>query len=224
MFTKTSIKVKKELLDKAQESLPNVDFKLALNEKTGRFFYDPWVISPQFKNTVWEEILNTIPEPIGEARIIILKPGSGYQSHSDIDDRFHLNLSGDKYSYLVNLDENRMYPVEQDLYWYYMNAGPRHSAINLGKFDRVQIVVRKLLPDTLLSTPVKVIISPASDNLHFRFDFDNVVSPWLNSAVKANTVSNFEFTEKTVSFFVSLTGLEELKKLNLRGFNFVEIR
>lgn len=224
MFTRTDIQVSKQLFDRVLQELPNVDFKLSINKPTGRFLYDPWVIKEEFKNTAWEELLNTLPPNIGEARIIILKPGSCYQSHSDIDDRFHLNIAGDEYSYLVNLDAGKLFPVVQDLYWYNMNAGPRHSAANLGKFDRVQLVVRKLLPDVKLINAVKIVATPVEGNIFARFDFDDFVSPWLNVAVKESKVADFEFSDAGVSFFVTREGLDELKNLNLKGFNLVETR
>jgi hypothetical protein len=224
MFTRTSIQVSKQLFDKILQELPNVDFKLSLNKPTGRFLYDPWVIKEEFKNSAWEELLNTLPSNIGEARLIVLKPGTGYQSHSDIDDRYHLNISGDKYSYLVNTDTNIMYPVQQDLFWYNMNAGPRHSAVNLGKHNRVQLVVRKLLPDVQIEGFIKIDAVPDAGNNYFRFDFDDFVSPWLNQAVKESKIANFEFSETHVSFYVSTEGLQELRNLNLKGFNFVETR
>lgn len=218
MFTKTDIKISQSLFENLHKNLPVVDFKFSLNTQTGRFLYDPWVIKEEFKGTVWEELLRTLPSPIGEARIIILKPGSGYQSHADIDDRYHLSLSGAKYSYLINIDTHQMYPVETDLFWYNMDAGPRHSAVNLGKDDRIQIVVRKLLRDTTIENSIRITIAPTKENLYFRFTFDDEISPWLNNAVKTQKISNFEFTQTSVSFDLDTRALSDLEKLNLKGF------
>jgi hypothetical protein len=74
-------------------------FKTPLNEPTGNFFYDPWLIKDKYVGTVWEKLLASLPQPHGEARVIIMEPGSSYMAHSDIDNRWHLNIQGD-YSYL----------------------------------------------------------------------------------------------------------------------------
>lgn len=218
MFTKSSIQIDQNLFDRAISNLPKVDFRLTLNEKTGRYLYDPWVIKQEYKGTVWEEILKTLPEPIGEARIVILKPGTGYQSHSDIDDRYHLNLSGDRYSYLIDTDKQQMYQVNQDRFWYNMNAGPRHSAVNLGNVDRVQLLVRKLLKDVYISDYVSVTINSKGVNDSSRFLFDDILSPWLNSAIKRSIVSNFEFEGTTVKFNVSKEFIHEFNNLDLSLF------
>lgn len=223
MFTKSSIRVSPELFDQAINNLPKVDFRISLNEKTGRYLYDPWILKEEYKGTVWEEILKTLPTPIGEARIVILKPGSGYQSHSDIDDRYHLNLSGDRYSYLLDLDKQQMYRVTQDRFWYNMNAGPRHSAVNLGSTDRVQLVVRKLLKDVNLENSVHVVIQSKGVNDSSRFFFDDIVSPWLNRAAKRSIVSNFEFEGTVVKFNMSTKFIHELNELDLSSF-VVEIK
>ena len=224
MFTKSSIQVPEDIFNQAINNLPTIDFRISLNKKTGRYLYDPWIIKEEYKGTVWEEILKTLPKPIGEARIVVLKPGTGYQSHSDIDDRYHLNLSGDRYSYLIDIDKQQMYQVNQDRFWYNMNAGPRHSAINLGKEDRVQLVVRKLLPDTKITNSTRITVAPSTENLYFRFDFDDIVSPWLNVAVKEEKITNFEFSSDWVSFDINDVGLEEFKKLDLTGFAVNECR
>lgn len=218
MFTKSSIQVDQNLFNQAINNLPKVDFRLSLNEKTGRYLYDPWVIKQEYKGTVWEEILKTLPEPIGEARIVTLKPGTGYQSHSDIDDRYHLNLSGDRYSYLIDIDKQQMYQVNQDRFWYNMNAGPRHSAVNLGNVDRVQLLVRKLLKDVHMSDYVSVVINSKGINDSSRFLFDDILSPWLNSAIKRSIVSNFEFEGTTVKFNVSKDFIQEFNNLDLSLF------
>jgi hypothetical protein len=80
------------LLNEAQGSVPAVESKLTINQPTGNFFYDPWDIKEEFKGTVWETLLNTLPLDIGEARIIVLGNGTTYMSHTDIDDRYHLSL------------------------------------------------------------------------------------------------------------------------------------
>ncbi len=90
MLTKLNYTVSADLLQEAANSLPSEDFKSSINSPTGSFFYDPWVIKPEFENTVWNKILSTLPFEVGEARIIVLSYGDCYQSHGDIDDRYHV--------------------------------------------------------------------------------------------------------------------------------------
>lgn len=192
MLKATNYLVPKELLENAKHSIPNIDFRLTINKPTGNFFYDPWVVRDEFKNTVWESILNTLPEPMGEARLIVLEPGKAYQSHSDIDDRFHLNIAGDNRSYLINLDDLKMHPTKLDYTWYDLDASPRHSAVNFGEFDRIQLVVRKLLHRNTLSNPVRIKISGD------RFEFDDRISKLLNNLNKNGYISDFSIEGESV--------------------------
>ena len=215
MLKPTSYTVPTELLEKAKHLIPNIDFRLTINKPTGNFFYDPWIIRDEYKNTIWEEILNSLPEKVGEARLIVLEPGKAYQSHSDIDDRFHLNIAGDNRSYLVNLDTLTMYPTKSDFKWHDLDASHRHSAVNFGELDRVQLVVRKLLIDNKLTNPVKVKISGD------RFEFDDRISKLLNNLNKSGYISNFDvkgdsvFLSMESAIYYSTLGQEKYKRVKV---------
>lgn len=219
MFSKTNFYVPQNLLDQAVAAIPDIDFKLTINQPTGRFFYDPWEVKKEFENTIWNDILKTLPSYIGEARIICLSPAKCYQSHADIDDRFHLNISGDEYSYLVNLESEQMFKIIKDNYWYTLDTSPRHSAINFGKIDRVQLVVRHLLKENKIdqSIFVKVSINELDDN-NSRFLMDDVISPWLNKKSKCGKISDFNFTEKNISFKLDSNLEEELYNIIPKSF------
>ena len=131
MITRLESKISNLMLEEALKSLPDFEKRIVLNQPTGNFFYDPWKIKLEFKNTVWEDILKSLPFNKGEARIIKLDPGESYLCHADIDNRWHLNLKGQQ-SYLVNLDDHVLYPTNADGFWYSMNAGKLHSASNYG--------------------------------------------------------------------------------------------
>jgi len=197
--------------------------KTELNQPTGNFFYDPWEIKPEFRNTVFEELLNSIPDPIGEARLIVLKPGSCYHSHADIDDRYHLNLLG-QYSYLIDLDTEQMFATEVDGEWYEMNAGRRHVAANFGSKERLQIVVRKLLSSNNLVNPVSVNVSYSGSRPDkARFIFDDQISPWLNSAVKEGIIDNFRTDQKQIWFDIEQSSLSDFKNKFSLDFNIVKV-
>jgi len=195
--------------DIKKHSFNGLSDKTILNEPTGNFFYDPWNIKKEFKNTIWEEMLSTLPTPIGEARIIKMEPGTTYMAHSDIDDRWHLNLEGND-SYLIDLDNLDMYALERDGYWYTMDAGKKHVASNFGPVDRIQIVVRKLLIETEDKNLVNVIINPTAKKFDYRFQFDKHVSPWLNRTNKKGLMKDFAHDGSNVSFKVVKEALEDL--------------
>lgn len=212
MISLTPYSVSDSILEQAQNSIPYIESDdkksaLILNQPTGNFFYDPWKIKPEFKDTVWETILNSIPAPIGEARIIQLQHGTCYMSHCDIDDRYHLNLEG-QYSFLIDVDSQEMFPTTSDAKWYTINTGLRHVAANFGSVRRSQLVVRFLLNKVNLSNPVGVKIMPTCVNP--RFEFDDIVSPWLNKMNKLMSLSDFKILEDGVSFKIEEHSISDL--------------
>jgi hypothetical protein len=209
MLRATNHSVDTNLLKHALSNCHTDQFKLSLNMPTGDFFYDPWVIKPEFKNTVWEEILTSLPYDQGEARIITLKPGTSYCCHADADDRWHLNLQSE-YGFICDLDQLTMYKLSTDGYWYDMDAGRRHTAANFGSVDRIQLVVRQLLKKNILAEPVSVKIVTKTNAVDFRYQFDNTISLWLNNANKKGIISNFKFIDGEVSFNVERQHLESL--------------
>jgi len=212
MMRKTTHTVPDVLIDKAQQEFAFNGFKTPINKPTGNFFYDPWEIKEEFKGTVWDDILKTLPYTVGEARLINLKYGVCYQSHADIDDRYHLNIQGDM-SYLVNLDNDTMHRITNDGYWYELDAGPRHSAMNVGYVERIQLVVRKLLSRNTVDNPIKITITSTSDNVdENRFRFDNTVSSLLNRYNKEGIISDFFPTLDIVTLTINNEYVEELTK------------
>lgn len=179
-----------------------------LTEPSGDFFYDPWLLKDEYKNTVWEDIWNSLPIATGQARIIVMNSPSCYTQHADIDDRYHLNLSGDQ-DYLIDLDNQQMHKLVKDGVWYEMDAGRLHTAISAGEHTRMQLVVRKLLTRNQLVDPVTVGIHAGGSNPRYRFD--NTISPWLNFATKHGIITNFEQTRVAVYFDIEKDSLEDLR-------------
>jgi hypothetical protein len=210
-----------DLLKQALSTVNNDHFKLSLNQPTGEFFYDPWVIKPEFKNTIWEKILNSLPYDQGEARIITLKPGTAYCCHADADDRWHLNLQSE-FGFICDLDHNVMHRLSTDGYWYNMNAGGKHTAANFGSIDRIQLVVRQLLNKNKLVDPIFVKIVTKVQTVDFRYQFDNTISPWLNIANKKAIINNFKFINDEVSFNIERNNLESLKTIVPNVFEVIE--
>jgi len=214
MLSKLNYTVPLDLLQAAGMLPDQEEFRFAINQPTNDFFYDKWEIKPEYKDTVWDKILQSLPvDDIGEARVISLKSGTCYLSHSDIDDRYHLNITGDE-SFLVDLDNNQTHNLVKDGYWYTIDAGKIHSAVNVGRFTRVQLVVRKLLKRGLLENPINITLVPnTSCKDTARWVFDRHVSKWLNYANKRQVIDNFKFSHGKVSFTLEQKELDNLSKI-----------
>ena len=202
--------VAKNLLVEASNALPDVGFKFALNTPSGDFFYDPWIIKDEFKNTVWEEILNSLPVvDKGEARIIKLDIEKCYTMHSDIDDRWHLSFDYNN-SYLIDLVTKQMHQPLPGL-WYTMDAGLLHSAVNFGDKARYQLVVRQLLPKCKLTEPVNVTLQLHNPPTNYRYVLDSYISPRLNAMCKDKKISNFNpINDKHINLTIEKSSLSEL--------------
>jgi hypothetical protein len=212
MITETSFQVPLKLLQTCIDSLPNIDYRLTLNKSSGDFFYDPWIIRDEFKDTVWEEILNSLPGNQGEARLIKLLPKDCYMCHADLDDRWHLSLTGNQ-SYLIDLSDAIMHKLEATGKWHEMDAGKLHTASNFGEVDRVQLVVRKLLinPDAKYFINVKIV--PVVPRFDIRYQFDQTISPWLNKHIKAKDIAKVSIKDNIIYFKLNPAKLENLTNI-----------
>lgn len=213
MIRQTQYVVSSEDILQARKALPDKDYsKLSLNSPTTDFFYDEWIIKPEYVGSVWERLLAVLPTDIGEARIIKIPPGKCYQAHADIDDRYHLNIVGNK-SFLINLESGVMYPTVSDNLWYDMDASSIHSAANFGDIDRIQLVVRKLLIRSNINTMkhVRLTYSNTRSDYLFRYHFDNSVSSWLNKINKMGKMNNFKCSETSVEFDIDPYVIDDLK-------------
>lgn len=212
MINKLQYRIPNTVFQNLKNEIPEFDQRIDINSPTGNFFYDPWTVSDEFKNTGWQTVLDCLPFPIGEARLMKLNPGTAYYSHADIDDRYHLNITGEK-SFLVDLDKNELHSVNNDGYWYEMNAGIRHSAVNFGNETRIQLVVRKLLTQNKLNDPVRIKISVDKIMHDYRYIFDDIYSPCINRMIKQGSIDQFSVKDKEVFLNVEKTSLTELEKI-----------
>jgi len=213
MLTPTNYTVDPKLLQAACIQSSNEGKKTTINQPTGSFFYDPWVLKDEYKGTIWETLYNSLPISKGEARIIILKSNQCYQIHADIDDRYHLNLRGEA-CYLIDLIRDHMYPLEQDGIWYNMNAGLLHTATNFGRHPRIQLVVRHLLKQNKLKNPIAVSLSTTIVNTDdARFVFDNTLSPWFNEANKLGFINNFDHSPISIKFNIEQDKIDSFKRM-----------
>jgi hypothetical protein len=221
MLTSTNYSIDTSLFQDACNQLPSGEMKITINQPTGNFFYDSWELKEEFKGTVWETFYNSLPISKGEARIIILDPAHCYQIHADIDDRYHLNISGEQ-CYLIDLIREQMFRLEQDGIWYDMDAGLLHTATNFGRRARVQLVVRKLLKNNKLKNPVEVSLSTTITNPDdARFVFDNTLSPWFNEANKLGFINNFDHSPMLIKFNIEQDKMDALKCVLPKEFKII---
>lgn len=216
MITNTIYSVSNSELEYLQSICERDTHRLTLNEPTGNFFYDRWNVKDEYLGTPIATLLDKLPF-CGEARIIKQESGTCYFAHSDIDDRYHVNISGDCAA-LIDIDSNMNYFLHPDGKVYLMDAGKTHSAANFGEHTRFQLVVRMLLRKNSLLDVEKVLITPGGTNP--RFTFDKVMSPWLNWANKKSIINNFKQTQRGVTFEVERYYMDELKSIIPKEFGF----
>lgn len=159
MITKLPYKYNIEPVIEQVQSLSNFSKRLELNSATGNFFNDPWETKLEFKNTPLGNILDDIG-PIGQARLLVLDSGESYTAHCDPDDRIHLAIVTNPYSFLVDISNKSMYHLPADGQLWHMNTGHLHVAANWGPRSRIHLNVRVLLPRYESSRPglsIKVI-------------------------------------------------------------------
>jgi hypothetical protein len=213
MLTPTKYTVDTSLFQEACYHLPKQGMKTTINQPTGNFFYDPWIIKDEYKGSVWETLYNSLPVTKGEARIIILDPAQCYQTHADIDDRYHLNIQGEA-CYLIDLVREQMFCLEQDGIWYDMDTSFLHTATNFGRRARAQLVVRKLLKNNKLKNPIAISLSTTIANTDdARFVFDNTLSPWFNEANKLGFINNFDHSPISIKFNIEKDKIDSLKRM-----------
>lgn len=201
------------LIEQALVEYPIKNEVVVLNKHDGNFFYGQWTIKDEFRGTIWEQILNSLPQRIGEARIIKLNSGEAYPAHADIDNRWHLNLTGEK-SFLIDLENSKMFECTRDNCWYYLNAGRIHSAVNYGPNNRLQLVVREpLRVFPVDSEYVNVTIGLSVLKESYRYEFDNIISPWLNRTNFNFGLKDFAWSDKTASFKLLKSLVHELEEL-----------
>ena len=212
MITKQLWQCPPGLIEQALNEHP-ITGSTVLNEPTGDFFYDQWKIKDLYKGTLWQKVLDSMPMSIGQARIIKMEPGESYMAHADIDNRWHLNLTGEQ-AYLIDLDNQAMYECERDNRWAYMDASRIHAATNYGSVPRLQLVVREPLRRSRQPVAlVSVSMEPAYEQHDFRYKFDKIFSPFLNRANQKYKLADFAHETFTLSFKLEQELLDEFKQL-----------
>ena len=172
--------------------------KQDINQPTKSFYYDAWELKPQYNSQQWRDLFAQLG-PVGQAKIVAIPPAVCYPAHTDVEDRYHITLQGHM-SYLIDLQQDKMYSTTVDNVCYNMDTTKVHTAVNFGYQDRIQLVIRQLLHRTVLNDACQVHIRPrVIDETHDqRLLFDTYILGWLNSANKRRIINNFDPMGKDV--------------------------
>jgi hypothetical protein len=99
------------------------------------------VINEPFRNTIFEEILQSLPVPFGRTRLMCVPPQSCYPVHADETIRYHLAVSSHPYAFIVYPFIEKVYNIPEDGYLYRMDPRVPHTAVNCGPIRRFHLVI-----------------------------------------------------------------------------------
>jgi hypothetical protein len=171
--------------------------RCAINKPTGNKLYDPYELCDEWQGTEFEKLITELPVVVSEIRLMKLEPGDVYRSHADIDDRVHLNLQSNEQCYLIDLDNQNMYPVTEDNQLYIMNGSYLHTAVNFGSTPRIQLVMRIPLVKHNDPNYKSVTLEFINPPHNLRYIIDQHISPWLNRYVKYKMLGYFDEVSPT---------------------------
>ena len=162
-------------------SLPYFERYLQLNETDeGRLFNGPYRIKSEFVGTPLGNVLEALG-PIGEARLLKLKPEASYMAHSDPDDRLHMSIITNEYCRIIDLEANQLYHLPVDGSVWLMDTGPIHVASNFGAHERIHLNIRVLLPDVKEGW---VRFTVEGGDYDWRHIIQISITRWMNRALK----------------------------------------
>ena len=144
-----------EYLDTVQEQVAKINWgpdnkRIVLNKSDGGLFTGAYTTLPEYENTPLGQFLNDlswVAGDIGEARLLFLESGDSYTAHTDPDDRYQLVIKTNPYSYIMDIDEQRMIHLPADGTVWHMDTSKKHLAGNYGGTTRIHLNVRSKLPN-----------------------------------------------------------------------------
>ncbi len=168
----------------------NFDKRLNLNKPTGSFFGDPWKTETAFLNTPLGDVLENLGQ-IGEARLMKLNSAETYTAHGDPDDRYHVSIITNPYSYLVDLSSNVLYHLPADGKLWLMDTSRIHVAANFGGRDRIHLNVRLLLPKFSFEKKY-VRLKVEGGEFDWKQESYIEVMPEINKLIKSHYITGFD--------------------------------
>lgn len=105
--------------------------------------YAPYeYIYPEFRNTIWEEVINQLPGKKSRARIMIMPPFKILDLHRDFEKRWHIPIITDPACMMLDYETAKSYHIPADGYVYDVDTTKLHTAFNpTTNINRVHLVV-----------------------------------------------------------------------------------
>jgi len=216
MLSKLTLSVDVDSLVKQVSEL-NFGKSLSINYTTGKLLNGPYLTKPEFLNTPLGNILQSI-ENVGEARLLKLESGESYTAHSDPDDRIHVPIITNLYSYIMDLDNNKMYHLPADGSVWYMDTSVTHVAANFGGRTRIHLNIRVLLPK-FKSPGYKLTVT--GGDYDWKQEAYFTLMTFFNKSIKERIITGFEkVNEREVLLNCDPIVLNPyIKKLEDKGFS-----
>src|SRR5210317_1006055 len=172
-----------------QASLLTWDTKrIILNRSDSGLFTGKYTTLPQFQNTALGTLLEELGE-IGEARLLLLDSGDSYTAHTDPDDRYHLVIETNPYSYIMDIEQEKLIHLPADGTVWHMDTSKKHLAGNFGGTPRIHLNVRAKLPNYI------------GNGIHLKIEGGDVdwkqvlymdTMSYINKAVKDKKITGIE--------------------------------
>lgn len=164
--------------------------RLILNAPSGEFFNDPWETLKEFKDTPIGSVLDSLGR-IGQARLLCLDSAESYTAHADPDDRMHLAIVTNPYSFLVDVDGNHLYHLPVDGQLWHMDTSKIHVAANWGPRTRIHLNIRVLLPKFDAKSPT-VRIKVIDGDYDWKHVAYTPIMSLINTSVKDKSIFGFK--------------------------------
>lgn len=177
-----------EQIQKQVSALPHFDKSLLLNDCRGKFLNGPYELKNEFKGTPIGDVIESIENP-GEARLLKLKPGETYTAHTDPDDRYHIAVFTNEYSYIIDFNSNLMHHLPSDGKLWKMDTSIPHVASNFGSRDRIHLVIRETLPSCKDNG---YLLSGHGNDFDWKYEYYMETMGFFNKAIKDKHVIGFE--------------------------------
>lgn len=172
-----------------QTSLLTWDTKrIILNKSDSGLFTGKYTTLPEFQNTALGTMLEELGE-IGEARLLLLDSGDSYTAHTDPDDRYHLVIETNPYSYIMDIEQEKLIHLPADGTVWHMDTSKKHLAGNFGGTPRIHLNVRAKLPN-YIGNGIHLKIEGGSIDWKQVLYMDTM--SYINKAVKDKKITGIE--------------------------------
>lgn len=189
-----------------------------LNETTGNILTGEYTVKQEYINTPLGNLLDSLGS-IGEARLLKLDTAESYTAHTDPDDRIHLAIKTTPHSYLIDLDNLKMYHLPVDGQLWVMDTGTTHVASNFDSGERIHLNIRIRLPK--IKYPCyKIIVSGGSHD--WKQKLYSEIMGYINKAIKNKYITGIEKINEREILLNCPEGIIQYLKNNVesRGFTF----